>query len=122
MREYFYNEKLDILETRTKGILRITDILSHYDKLTNIVNLPKCLKVLIDCRGTKFDIKIDEIALSNDSVKKALNKYKNIQEAILVDKPYETVVATLFKNYNADIIEYRFKIFYTEDAARRWLV
>ena len=122
MRDYYYNEKLDILETRTLGILRITDIIHHYDKLINIVNLPNCLKVLIDCRGSKLDVKIDEISSTNDAVKKALSKFENIQEAILVDQPYETVVATLFENYNADIIEYRFKVFCTEEAAKHWLV
>lgn len=122
MRIYLYNEKLDILEVKTKGTLRITDIISHYNELTNNVNLPNNLKVLIDCRGTQLDITINEISFANAAVKNALNKYENIQEAILVNQPYETVVATLFKDYNVDLKKYSFKIFYTEDAAKSWLL
>lgn len=122
MRIYLYNEKLNILVVKTKGTLRITDIINHYNELTNNVTFPNNLKVLIDCRGTQLNIKINEISFVNGALKNALNKYENIQEAILVDKPYETVVATLFKDYNVDLKKYSFKIFYTEDAAKSWLI
>lgn len=49
MTDYFYNKKLNILETRTAGILTISDITNHYIKLTTIENLTNNLKVLIDC-------------------------------------------------------------------------
>lgn len=121
MRHYSYNKKSKILETVTFGVLNIEDIINHYEQITNDDSLPKNLMVLIDCRGTKFDIKVDEISLTKDVVKKALLKFKLIKEAILVDKPFQTVIATLFENYNSDVESYSFRIFSTENAARYWL-
>jgi hypothetical protein len=121
MRNYTYNEESMILETRTKGILKIEDIIEHYKKIGKEESLSRNLKILIDCRGTKMDIKINEIGQTYDTVKEVLLKYNDIREAILVDKPYETVIAVLFDNYNADLESYSFKVFSTEDAARYWL-
>ncbi len=121
MRNYSYNEKSKILELRTIGVIKIDDIISHYAELNDDGSLPRNLKVLIDCRGTQLDIKVNEISLTKDSVKKVLLKFKSIKEAILVDKPFETVVATLFKDYNSDLESYSFRIFCTENAAKNWL-
>ena len=121
MKNYSYNEKSMILETGTIGILKIEDIISHYEKINNDDSLPRNLKVLIDCRGTQLDVTVDEINLTSDVVKKALLIYNYIKEAILVDKPYETVVATLFENYNSYFESYSFRVFSTENAARNWL-
>lgn len=121
MNIYLYNEMLRILETETQGIIIIDDIISHYTKIMDDSTLPRNLKVLIDCRGTQFDIEVGEISLTKDVVKKALLKYNSIKEAILVDEPYETVVATLFKQYNLSLESHSFSIFCTERAARNWL-
>lgn len=120
MRIYSFNEKFNILETRLDGNLNIEDIVDHYDRIFKDDSLPKKLKVLVDCRNSTFDIDVDEIDLSFVTLKKALNKYDFIQEAIIVNEPFKTVIVTLFRE-SANFKNYDFRIFSTENAARRWL-
>lgn len=121
MKKYSYNEQSKILETGTTGTIKIDDIFSHYAKIYDDGSLPRNLKVLIDCRDTHLDVKANEISLTKDIAKKTLLKFKSINEAIIVDKPNETVVATIFEHYNSDLESYRFEIFSTENGARNWL-
>lgn len=121
MRNYTYNEVSRILETRAKGILKIGDIIDHYEIITNEESFPRNLKVLIDCRGAQMDIKVDETGQIHAMVKKALSKYNYIKEAILVDKPNETVIAMLFDYYSSDLKTYSFHVFSIENVAREWL-
>lgn len=121
MRSDRNNEKLMILEIEMQGVITIDDIILHYTNIMDDKTLPRELKVLIDCRSTQMDINVDEISSTIDAVKKALLKYNSIREAILVDKPFETVVATLFEQYNSDLEAYNFSVFCTEKAAINWL-
>ena len=122
MRKYSYNKKLDILVLSASEVILINEIIDHYLELSKNVSLPRNLRVLLDCRGARLNVDTDEIGLTHDAVKEALNKYEYIREAILIDKPYETVLANLFKHYNEDFENYTFNIFSTEEAALRWLV
>ena len=121
MKHLFYNEKQSILETRYIGVLRIEDIIRHYDDIAKFDYLPKQLKVLIDCRGVKIDINIGDINLTKESVKNVLKIFNSMQEVILVDRPDVTAVAMLFKIKNSLVKNYSFDVFCTEDAAKRWL-
>ena len=122
MNSFQFNIELNVLETKKTGAQTILNIIEHYNEITKNNNLPKILNVIIDCRGASFDIKANEIDYTQEAVNNALNKYERIKEAILVDKPYETAIATLFKNYNSDLKSYSFKIFSTEEAAKKWLI
>lgn len=121
MREYSFNEESIILETKTSGILKIEDIINHYDEIARDDTLPRNLKVLIDTRGTQFDVKMNEMSLATNTVKNVLQKYNYIKEAILVDKPSTTVVAMLFEINSTGFESYNFQVFSTENAARNWL-
>lgn len=122
MIEYSYNDRDLILEVNVTGTLTIETIISHYERITNDVSLPRILRVLIDAKSAKFDIKMDDIKSTTDGVTKALQRYIYISEAILVDKPYATAVALLFNNNNGGLDSYDFQVFSTENAARKWLI
>lgn len=122
MRKYSFNETLMILETEYTGILNIEDIIGHYEKIGNDDALSDNLKVLIDCRDARMDLKVIEINQTHDVVLKALKRHKYIKEAIIVDKPIETVMAILFRDHNRELKKYSFRIFSTEEAARGWLL
>lgn len=122
MIEYSYNYRDLILEVNVTGTLTIETIISHYERITNDVSLPRILRVLIDAKSAKFDIKMDDIKSTTDGVTKALQRYIYISEAILVDKPYATAVALLFNNNNGGLDSYDFQVFNTENAARKWLI
>ncbi len=121
MNTYHFNKELNIYETKYTGLLTILNIIDHYNRIAKNNKLPKILNTIIDCREAQFDIKTNEINYTKEAVKSALNKYEKIKEAIIIDKPYETAIATLFKNYNAYLKSYSFKIFSTEEAAINWL-
>lgn len=121
MRTYHYDKQNDILEAKVNGSLSITDILNHYLEISKSQYPSKHLKILIDCREARFEITPIEISYTVNALKKALINYDSIQESILVNKPFETAVATLFKRYNANTNNYFFKVFYSEEAARVWL-
>lgn len=121
MKRDTYYEELKMLKTVYQGVMKIDDIISHYLKILDDSSLPRDLKVLIDCSSAQFDVNVDEIGLATDIVKKALLKYNSIREAVLVDKPHETVIATLFEKYNSALESYSFAVFSTETAARNWL-
>lgn len=122
IKSYSFNEETSILVLNTKGVMTVEDIISHYVHISKDLLLPKKLRVLIDSRGTKLDLKVEDIARTNNAVKKALDKFTFLKEAIIVDKPYETVIATMFERYYSKMQSYSFKVFSTDHAARSWLM
>jgi len=122
IKTYSFNEDTQVLDLRTERVLKVDDIISHYVHISSDNSLPRKMRVLIDSRGTKMDLRIEDIALTNEAVKKALTKYTFLKEAIIVDKPYETVIATMFERFYAKMDSYAFRVFSTENAARSWLM
>jgi len=121
MINYQFNDKFQIVEVNVSGVITIKDIIDHYYNISKDDSLPNNLKEIIDCRNAQFDIDLKNIDLTYKSVKKALEAYDTIKEAILVDKPFETVVAMLFVRINANSKNYCCRVFSTEDASYNWL-
>lgn len=117
---FSYNNELGILRTKTGGDLSIEEILGHYQEISQNINYPRELKVIIDCRSTRLAVKLDDVSGIIEAAKNTLPKYKRLREAILITAPYETVVATLFEQ-NARFKNYNFRLFNSENAALRWL-
>ena len=122
IKTYSYNKETQVLELRTEGVLKVDDIISHYVHISKDKTLPRKMRVLIDSRGTKMDLKIEDIALTNEAVKQALANFTYLKEAIIVDKPYETVIATMFERFYSKMDSYSFRVFSTDHAARSWLM
>ena len=122
MRNYSYNEELKTLTTRVEVSINVEDIIDHYNQLIAYTTSTKSLKVLIDCSNVVFDIRPEEISLTQEALGSAVRKYKYIREAIMVSQPYTTVVASLFQHFDKIFNNYSFQIFYTEHAATDWLL
>ena len=122
MLEHSFNNKTNCLETNASGILLIEEIIQHYDKIAMDDSLPRILKVLIDTKGTQFDINIRDMRLPLNAVKKAVLKYKCIKESMIVDEPFSTAIAMTFEEFGSEIDAYEFKVFNTYKAARDWLL
>jgi len=116
-----FNEQTGILEAKASKVITIGDIIDHYGHLSEKPSYPFSLRVLIDCRGTRFDVSPEEIEQTHAAVKKAISRYTHIREAIVVDQPHGTVVAALFQSNYYDLKQYSFMIFSTVDAALSWL-
>lgn len=122
MIDYLYNSKSKILELKASGVIGIMEIIGHYKYIAENDAFPNVLKVLIDCRGSTFDLDIERLELTTEAVKTSLKRYRIIKEAILVDKPKGTAVAKIFQLFNSKIENYSFEVFSTEDASRDWLL
>ncbi len=116
-----YDYEKNILLTMTKGVIGVEDMLKHYNTIIKNDSFPRKLNVLIDCKGTMCTTKPDEIEIFYNKVTTAIQKYKQIREAILVDQPYETAFVILFEKL-IQVENYEFKIFYSEKVAMNWLL
>ena len=67
-----------------------------------------------------FDFKAKDIPKIWEAVNACLENYDSIEEAILVQKPYETAMAVIFED-GAPTENYKFKIFSTRENALDWL-
>jgi len=115
-----FDSRNNILRTVTTGVIGVEDMLKHYNTIIDNDSLPRNLIVLINCGGTRCTTTTEEIEIFYRKIKIALQKYEQIREAILVDQPYETAFVTLFERL-INVEKYEFKIFYTENAAMKWL-
>jgi len=120
MFNYTYNTKSNILEGKAQAIIKLEDVQEHYSLINQADNLPRRLHVLIDCRNTIFQISPEEIAQAATKLDEAIRNFEYIAEAILIEQPYETVIATLFRN-NIENFNYRMEIFYSKESALKWL-
>ena len=121
MIEHIFNHELNILELHLGETLQIEDILDSYVLMRKSNYLPRDLMILIDCRESIIDLKVSELMLTNDAVRRTLAQYNSLKEAIIVDKPLETALASIFQQNNLDHTFYSCNIFSTRDAAVAWL-
>ncbi|MBC35760.1 MAG: hypothetical protein CL663_06955 [Bacteroidetes bacterium] len=121
MKSYSLNEKDQILVVTATETLNIKDIIDHYLMLSRSQDYPKDFKCLIDCRNATFEMDHTKLNFTTNSVNLALQNFDRINEAILVEKPFETVIANLFEELNGPLENYTFQVFSTEEAALNWL-
>jgi hypothetical protein len=116
-----HDEDLKILRVRYPGMLTKEEIVAHYNELRTNRSFHRNIRILIDCRDSTFTVKPEEVPELTAAAKKAVREYDSVKEAIMVTNPYETVIVILFEK-GINIPNYRFKIFYTEQAALNWLL
>ncbi len=115
-----FDEELQVLLTKVSGVIHFEDLEEHYSFLYDAKELPRNLNVLIDARYARFKFKPADVEMMVALAAECLPRYKSITEAILVTKPYETMVAMLFEE-SADLPGFRFKTFTTQRAALKWM-
>lgn len=111
----------EILVFKPKGTIGKEHIKDFYKHLAVENNYPRKLRTLIDAWECQFNFEIKDLSELFNELEIAIKNYTSIREAIVVGKPYETAIATLFsggyKNPN-----YKFKVFSTRSAAEKWLL
>jgi len=118
---FTHDEDLKILRVRYPGMLTKEEVIGHYNELGNSKTFHRNIRILIDCKDSNFTIKPEEVPELLAAARSAVTKYKTVKEAMMVTDPYETVIVTLFEK-GIDLPNYQFKVFYTEQAALRWLL
>ncbi len=115
-----FDEEYHLLHTKLSGKIHFEDVEEHYSHIFESHDLPRDLNVMIDARYAQFQLKPADIEMIVAMAAECLPKYKRISEAIVVDKPYETMVAMLFEE-SSTLPGYHFKTFSTIKAAQNWL-
>lgn len=98
----------------------IEEVIEHYRTYEQNNDVPRNLRVFIDCSNSSFDFKPKDISRIWEAVDRCLAKYDSLEEAILVQRPYETAMAAIFENGAPDE-NYLFKLFSTREMAIDWL-
>jgi len=124
MIKYTFNKQINIIELIAQDIITIDQIISYYLSISKDKSLPRNLKTLVDCTNGKLQIDLNkkEIEQASLALNTAIEVFDSIQEAVVVDKPYNTVVTTLFRDFNCDIKNFDIKIFCTQKASLEWLL
>lgn len=118
---FLHDEELKILRVRYPGMLTKEEIIAHYDELRTNSSFHRNIRILIDCRNSTFTVKPEEVPELTAAARDAVRKFDSVKEAMMVTDPYETVIVTLFEK-GINIPNYRFRVFYTEEAALNWLL
>ena len=118
---FLHDEELKILRVRYPGMLTKDEIIAHYDELRTNSSFHRNIRILIDCRNSTFTVKPEEVPELTAAARDAVRKFDSVKEAMMVTDPYETVIVTLFEK-GINIPNYRFRVFYTEEAALNWLL
>ncbi len=121
MLHFNYYKKANFLETKILGDIDISDIEKHYRYISSICKKHKILRVLIDCRKCRINVQPNDLDQLKPLLLDLTNKLVYLREAILVDLPQSTVIATIFEDKYEGIPNYSFKVFSTEEAATLWL-
>ena len=113
-------EETGILSIKARGNIDYWEVIDLYKYIQNDDSLPRKLKILINTTQSKFDFEIKYYEGISKAIEGVIMKYEIIKEAMIVDSPFETAVATMFEDKT--IFEnYSFKVFSTKEAAQNWL-
>lgn len=115
-----FNHHKGIIETNFEGDVTIKEIVDYIIATKENESYPRFLKILTNATEANMDLSIDDLSIIVEENYKSLKKYDTIIDAIIIEKPKETALTMLYQRL-AKNDKYRFKIFYTKEAAIRWL-
>ena len=115
-----FNTKTNFLEVVYSGLISTEDLNLHGNKIMNNIILPRKLNILTDARNAEYDYKNINFSSMMKKMKKHLEPFLLVKNAILHFKPIETAISMIIEN-KIIIKNYQQKVFYTEEAAINWL-
>jgi len=115
-----FNTETKILEVVYSGLISSEDLNIHGNNIMNNNKLPRNLNILTDARNAEYDYKKINYFSMMKNMKKHLDPFIFVKNAILHSKPVETAISMILKD-KIIINNYKQKIFYTEEAATAWL-
>ena len=119
---YTFQPDLSLIEVKGHGVISVEDIQGFYEELFQNEHLPGKIKVLIDGRDTAFAPGSEsQMQRFGEVIAQLGARFSSMKEALLVDAPLSTAIASLYKLHTDHIRFYTFSVFSTEHAARNWL-
>lgn len=118
--EYYYDNDMQVLTYNASGLIEKDYIINFYEHMGKNEAYPRILKTLIDARECTYKFEIKDMDEMFAALNEALESYTSVREAIVVEKLFETVFATLFAEGMVHP-KYKFRVFSTRKAALNWL-
>ena len=117
-----FNKRTGILETTIVGEISIEEVFDYIKTLRENKELPTKLKVFSDASKAKFSEKVgikdlQEFLEENET---SLKQKDFIYDAFVISSSFEMALGMLYKELNR-IVNYKFSVFSTKDAAINWL-
>ena len=120
MIKYSFNKDIQVLEVIYHGEIRVEDIISHAQFVSENKELPRKLNILTDSRNAQYSFSLNEGKKLIKLLKQSLRNYEFIKDAFLHSSPRETAFSTLLE-IEQQYTNYAHKIFSTREAALEWL-
>jgi len=116
-----FDKEENILYMDRRDEIRIGDLFALVrDTVSNFKDL-KCLYILDDARDSKPQFSSRDYPDLSRKIGDAMNHFKEVRHAILVDTPMNTALGILFEKIATETKGYTFKTFFSEAEARKWL-
>lgn len=117
-----YKEEFGIIISHCTGVFNLTMAIDYIDNLRENITTDDHLFILLD--STQAEIQIDprkELNLLVAKLGEKTDLYRKVFVAFVVDQPYETVLALLFKEMSNDVNRISIEVFSTHKEAWRRL-
>jgi SpoIIAA-like len=121
MIEYKYKKVEDIVKVNRHGEVSFDEMIDYINNISVQFKNNESLYLLTDIRESTVKINVEDFPVILSEIKKQLHHYKEVKDAILVDEPLSTAFAFFFQNISKDMVNYYYKVFSTEHAAKEWL-
>jgi len=116
-----YNRKEHILYIDRKDEIEIQDLFALVQDTVSGYKELKCLLILDDARGSAPKFSSRDYPELIRRVSEGLAHFREVRQAILVDSPMNTALASLFREMTEQVPGYSFRTFFYEEEAKEWL-
>ena len=122
MIEYWFNNKLQILEVTYSGDIYADDLIRYGEEIASNPELPEdVLRILTDVTAARYHIHPHENETLREALKRHTARFYMVRAAFLQTSPRETALSLLFSQ-NTGNPRYIHKVFSERDAALNWLL
>ncbi|MDA3930692.1 MAG: hypothetical protein PF541_17225 [Prolixibacteraceae bacterium] len=117
---FAYKTNKGFIEVNERKNISVASIKEGFRLIKNNKSFPRKLNILIDARETKLDFDIKNVQEIVTESSEAVRSFKMFKEAIILNRPKDTALATLI-SLGIKQINYRLGVFSTREAAINWL-
>jgi len=96
-------------------------MLNGLEYLQKDTTLPRDLRIFEDATNVEVTFDISVVDLLQEKMQEIAQKYNSIRHAVIHNSPKNTAFAMLI-GQNKIVDKYQVEIFYTEQAAYKWLI
>jgi len=116
-----FDDKGFYLFIKSNPIVTLENMLNGLEYLQKDTTLPRDLRIFEDATNVEVTFDISVVDLLQEKMQEIAQKYNSIRHAVIHNSPKNTAFAMLI-GQNKIVDKYQVEIFYTEQAAYKWLI